>query len=77
MNSVDALVIRQIISGEYIVDNEAVTYLAEADFDMDGEITLADFAAYSKYLVGEYDYEELATLSHPVEEEESTTTPAA
>lgn len=61
-----------INDGEYFeidVDEEGneteveMNYLAEADIDMDGEITLADYALLSQYLVGTITYEELVLSS--------------
>ena len=59
INSVDALAIRKILTGELVIDETVITYSAEADIDKNGEITLNDFALLAKYLVGEITYEEL------------------
>ena len=62
----------KIEDGEFTIfdydeeDNEIeveTNYLAEADVDMDGEITLADYALLSQHLVGSITYEELVLTS--------------
>ena len=62
INAIDALVIRMIIGGTYEIDDEIVDYVAELDFDMDGEITALDYAAIQRYIIGRYDAEELSSL---------------
>lgn len=62
----------KVEDGEYVVNIEneegeiievEFNYLAEADIDMDGEITLADYALLSQYLVGTITYEDLVLTS--------------
>ncbi len=55
INTIDAQAIRQIITGELVLNEKAVEYLAEADINFDGVVTLADFAIMSQYLVGKID----------------------
>ncbi len=59
INSVDTQLVRKIMAEELVVDEEKVTYSAVADIDMDGEVTLNDFARLSQYLIGAIDYDTL------------------
>lgn len=79
INTIDLLAIRQmiitnlsdenVIDGEYLIDGVKVNYLAEADIDMDGEITLYDYARLNDYLVNTITYEALVLTSQtPVAE---------
>lgn len=59
INSVDTQLVRKIMAGELVIDKETITYSAVADIDMDGEVTLNDFARLSQYLIGAITYEAL------------------
>jgi len=59
INSVDTQLVRKIMAGELVVGKETITYSAVADIDMDGEVTLNDFARLSQYLIGAITYEAL------------------
>ncbi len=59
INSVDTLAIRKMITGELVINKKTVTYMAEADVDMDGDVDLEDFARLNKYLIGAITYDQL------------------
>lgn len=59
INSVDALSIRKMITGELVIDKKVVQYSAMADVDMDGDVDLEDFARLNKYLIGAITYDQL------------------
>ena len=61
INTVDALAIKQIMFGELKdAEGKVIEYLAEADIDKDGQITLNDYVQLRKYLIYEVEYEALA-----------------
>ncbi len=69
INGADASVIRLIMSGEYKIGNNAVSYLAAADVDFDGKITINDLAEVSRFIISDLTYEELIRTEEVVEAE--------